>query len=482
MKFNEAYRGIVIQNNDPKQLGRVKVFVPGINLTQTKNWNQKREEDKFFKTLGSNTNTSLTPDILQELKNKLFWATVMMPVAGSGTAGIYDAPNDVNVIGNDSGYTFQDSNKTQEFFKKDEQAFKQRHNQPIQNPSYGTKPSTNININFVFSGKRYCVKNSCNVSNQVNSFWPVNNGDLNEITDSIPKTYIPIDVELDEQSDQDINNGVVGVIVDATDPQIYFKDELLPKDSPLYNSECYIAPETKDIVKFSPPIFFDEVDEQPQHSYSSLPVQISINGKLSESDFVLDYSDSEKVVYKKDDLKVQIPANNINSITIKHNKNKFDINKISSLLPFIRTLSNLVGQLIMPRAPYPNGNRPPVRGGGGAALYSNVATNLLPTNQRVDSRIKGSNNESKTQINKGRKDDNDPNNISGSNLTGKISQGHRGPMTSIDYSNEFKGMISIPGVGSHVWINFENGDTNYPVVLGVITNSSDIGGIFQVNN
>lgn len=482
MKFNNQYRGIVIQNNDPKQSGRVKVFVPGINLTQTKNWNQKKEEDKFFKTLGNNTNTSLTPEILADLKNKLFWATVVTPVAGSGTAGIYNASNDVNVIGNDSGYIFQDSNKKQEFFKKDERDFEQRQNKPIQNPSYGIQPFTQMNLSFSFSGKRYCLKNSCDNSSQLNSFWPTNNGPLDEIIKQLPKNYSDQTIDLDF-SDDDKNNGVIGVILDVFNPTIFFNEQELPKDSPLYNPECYVSPVDSDSVNFSPPIFYEEVDEQPQHDYDSVPVQISINGKLSNSDFFkIDSFDDEQVVYKKDQLKIKVPLKNVNSITIRHNKNRFDINRILSLLPLLRTALNLVGQLIMPRAPYPKGNKPAVRGGGGAALYSNVTTNLLPTNQRLQSRIKGQNNDSKTQTNKGRRSDNDPNKTLGNNLTGKISQAHRGPMTSIDYSNEFKGMISIPGVGSHVWVQFENGDTNYPFVVGIITNSSDVGGIFQVNN
>ena len=43
MDYNGLYRGIVIQNNDPQQIGRVKVYVPGINLNQTKNWNQNKD-------------------------------------------------------------------------------------------------------------------------------------------------------------------------------------------------------------------------------------------------------------------------------------------------------------------------------------------------------------------------------------------------------------------------------------------------------
>lgn len=478
MKFQKAYRGIVIQNNDPKHSGRIKVYVPGINITQLKNWNQKLEEDKFFKNLGENTNTSLTLDILQDQKNKLFWATVVMPVAGSGTAGIYNAPGNYNIIGNDSGYIFQNGNKTDEFFKKDEKDFKKRENTDIKNPSYGINPYTQINLNFSFSGKRYCVKNSCNIDT-IPSFWSNYNGPLNEIIDELPKTYIDDNVVLDD-IDSNTNTGIIGAIIDVFDPTIYYNDKELPKDSPLYNTDCYISVKDKNIIRFSPPIFYEEIDEKTSSDYNDVPIQIAVNGKLSTTDnFKLDYSDSEKVVYKKDNLKISVPINNINAITIKHNKNKFDINKVLSLLPLLSSFLNIVGKLIMPRAPYPDGGNQPTRGGGGAAIYSNVSTKLLPTNQRVQSRLKGANNFSKTEINKGRKAENDVNKTLGNNITGPINQAHRGPMTSIDYTNEWKGMMSIPGVGSHVWVTFENGDTNFPFIIGSIANSGDVKGIFQ---
>jgi hypothetical protein len=473
------YRGIVIQNNDPKNAGRVKVFVPGLNVSQYNSWDQKSEEDKYFKYIGKNTNSSITPEVLQKLKEKIFWADTILPIAGGGSPGIYNAPSDTMSVGNDNDFTFQEKNKTQEFFKKDENDFKQRENVPVQNPSYGIEPTTQINLNFSFSGKRYCNKSSCNTPSQdVKSFWPSNNGVLDEIVKELPKVYSDVPLILDQTQNED-NTGIVGVRVDVFDPIIYIDDKEVPKDSPLYNNDCYTFPDTENIIRFSPPIFYEETDQDAQYKYDEIPLQISVNGKLSNSDyFELDSYDSEKVVYKSDRMKIQVPVNNIDSIAIKHNKNSFDINRILALIPLLKSVINLVGSLIMPRAPYPNGGKP-TRAGGGATIYNNVATKLLPTQQRMQSHIKGANNFSKTEINKGRKADNDSNKTLGNNISGPTNQAHRGAMRSPDYTNKMKGMISIPSVGSHVWVKFSNGDTNFATIIGITTGQESFKGIFE---
>ena len=65
-KYLGNYLGIVIQNNDPKSRGRVKIFVPHISPTVYKNWNEV-PEDKKFKFLGANLDSSLN-DIYEDLK------------------------------------------------------------------------------------------------------------------------------------------------------------------------------------------------------------------------------------------------------------------------------------------------------------------------------------------------------------------------------------------------------------------------------
>ena len=160
MIYSGLYRGIVIQNNDPQQSGRVKVYVPGINLNQTKNWNQAKEEDKFFKVMGSNTGSSLSLQILDSQKERLLWAEVMLPMMGMSSPGFYNAPADSYYIGNDSGYISQDSNKSAEAFAKDKQ---QSKNRPVKSPlpTYGQPPRTDTDLNFPINGLPFCLPDKC---------------------------------------------------------------------------------------------------------------------------------------------------------------------------------------------------------------------------------------------------------------------------------------------------------------------------------
>jgi len=464
MKFQEMYRGIVIQNNDPKQSGRVKVFVPGINLTQIDNWNGKKEEDKFFKVLGQNTNSSITLDLLQSQKEKLFWAEVMLPSVGMSSPGYYHAPTDTFYIGNDSDYKFQSNTKSKELFEKDKNDEVERENSSTPVPSYSTSPRSKILLNFLSCGQRSCVNTGCDDSD-VPSFV-ANNNPLSPININLPKVYSNVDLVLDEPEE----NSIVGLELDVTEPIILQDDKELDVSNPLFNRDCYI-PTNKEFLQFSPPIFYEEVDSNG-NEYDKVPVNFIINNKKLDDVFTFNSETDDFGIYKNKNLTIKVPKNNVNSIKVKHNKNRFNINLILALLPFLSKL----GTLIMPRKP---NNKSPRRGGGGGEIYNNVTTSLLPSFQRKDMHVGGANNESRYTVNKGRAPLNDPNNLKGVNMLGNGGQLHRGPMRSPDYSNDWKGLISIPGVGSHVWIRFENGDTNYPIIVGTFASQTDYKGIFQ---
>lgn len=86
-KYDGNYLGIVIQNNDPERRGRVKVYVPHISPT-VYNIVKSDNKNKYFKFMGDNITTDLTPNLIEDLKKILPWSEVVMPVS-SGTTGKY---------------------------------------------------------------------------------------------------------------------------------------------------------------------------------------------------------------------------------------------------------------------------------------------------------------------------------------------------------------------------------------------------------
>lgn len=479
MNYQGLYRGIVIQNNDPQQSGRVKVYVPGINLNQTKNWNQVKEEDKFFKVMGSNTGSSLVPEILNSQKEKLLWAEVMLPLIGMSSPGFYNAPTDSYYIGNDSDYLSQESNKTAEAFQIDKQ---QSQNRPLKSPlpSYGQPPRTNTDLNFPVNGLPFCLPDKCDKSGPVKSNLRPTNSSLDDIINQIPNEFSDGNINLDPPLPND-NTSIIGIDISLTDPQISINDEIVPEDSPLYNRDCFPSVDTNGMLTFSPPILFEDSDETATSSYDDLPVGLIINNKksLPNSFKVLSSNDNE-IVFQDGPIKVKANKKNINSINVRHNKNPFDLNKISALQSLLnKSFPVNSGAPIMPRSPVTNGQTMISRGGGGGEIFNNISSRLLPSFQRKDMHLGGANNESRATVNRCREPSNDPNRTKGANIIGNVSQMHRGPMRSPDYNNDYKGMISIPGVGSHVWIYFENGDLNYPIILGSFASQVDYRGIFE---
>lgn len=479
MMYNGLYRGIVIQNNDPQQIGRVKVYVPGINLNQTKNWNQNKEEDKFFKVMGSNTGSSLNPQILDSQKERLLWAEVMLPLIGMSSPGFYNAPSDSYYIGNDSGYISQDSNKSAEAFARDKQQSAKRPNKsPL--PTYGQPPRTDINLDFLINGLQFCLPDKCDKSGPVPNTVKKTNTSVDSVVDQLPALFEEQTLDLDPPLPVD-NKSVIGIDINVSDPIILFNDVPLSEDNPLFNRECFNSVDTKDMITFEPPILFEDSDEAPSYSYNDIPVGLIINDKKSlPNNFKVSSYNNNEVTFEDGPIKIKANRKNINAINVRHNKNPFDLNKILALKAFLEQLFPVnAGKTVMPRSPITNGETMISRGGGGGEIFNNISSKLLPTFQRKDMHIGGANNESRATVNRCREPSNDPNNTKGANVVGNVSQMHRGPMRAPDYNNDFKGMISIPGVGSHVWIYFENGDLNYPIILGSFASKADYRGIFE---
>ena len=92
MKDLSIYVGIVIQNNDPEQVGRVKVFVPGITNTIEGNWNGDLiGEDGSLIAVDKSFSLTSDPDfkpILVELQEDLPWASSATSIFGGDVSTI----------------------------------------------------------------------------------------------------------------------------------------------------------------------------------------------------------------------------------------------------------------------------------------------------------------------------------------------------------------------------------------------------------
>lgn len=101
-KYNSNYIGIVIQNNDPKGKGRIKVYVPHVSPTVYKRWNEL-SEDKKFKFLGKNIDSDLSR-IVHELKEILPWCNCASPLIGENSSGRYNTNLDYGSTSDSSFY------------------------------------------------------------------------------------------------------------------------------------------------------------------------------------------------------------------------------------------------------------------------------------------------------------------------------------------------------------------------------------------
>lgn len=95
-----TYVGLVLDTQDPDELGRVKLIVPGVNGPLFKGWNDKNT-DISFTTLNNDT---FNPELLDRLLGVLPWARPSMPVWGGGTgAPVNVDTNRATVIPTDNG-------------------------------------------------------------------------------------------------------------------------------------------------------------------------------------------------------------------------------------------------------------------------------------------------------------------------------------------------------------------------------------------
>ncbi len=87
------YLGVVIQNNDPDQYGRVKVFIPHLTSISDSSWLDGQSDRSIDSILGDNVNRDTSP-ILNELKQILPWAEYAGPLVGESATGRFNNYNE----------------------------------------------------------------------------------------------------------------------------------------------------------------------------------------------------------------------------------------------------------------------------------------------------------------------------------------------------------------------------------------------------
>lgn len=107
--YKSIYKGIVIQNDDPLQGGRVKVFVPYIHFSLIGLSEETSSKDVSLNSFGTNINkenSSSKIDLtehIETLKTKIGWAPVLQPITGETGFAKYNSRTKTSTV-SDSNY------------------------------------------------------------------------------------------------------------------------------------------------------------------------------------------------------------------------------------------------------------------------------------------------------------------------------------------------------------------------------------------
>jgi len=162
------------------------------------------------------------------------------------------------------------------------------------------------------------------------------------------------------------------------------------------------------------------------------------------------------------------------SCTVYENWNKTDVDKIFKF-PNNKDLLTVLEDIkkILPWAEYAG----PIFGGCASGRF-NASTKegyTSDANQFVDDKLMNGYRPLNTYTNENKIGD-------AFSVSGKVSNRSVNPYTynymPSNYSNLARGTFSIPNVGSHVYVFFLNGDTNYPVFFASSYDSEDIMRIY----
>ena len=113
--LNGFFRGIVVQNNDPDKLGRVKVFVPHLHMSLLNIEESDYNAEFYFGEFGTNYQTKgknlidLTKYI-DKIKSRLPWAEISLPITGGGFSS-FNSNNKSATVSDSSIYENQISDE-----------------------------------------------------------------------------------------------------------------------------------------------------------------------------------------------------------------------------------------------------------------------------------------------------------------------------------------------------------------------------------
>lgn len=553
-KFFGNYKGLVIQNDDPEKIGRVKVFIPEISMTLYKGWNEDKETDKKITYLGGNLGGSFTPEILDRLKKALPWAHVKQPIFGLSSPLFYDAETDSAIIGNDSDSALQHVVTNKANAKTAEQTnFSETSTDDSvagTSNSSPTEPKTIDALSTILSIlNEFDINNylSCEAANSsiadIVDLTYVANSQANNASTGQNSTEDSAFLNTTEIPSVSSSTVITGAITSETTTTTLQKPDniasvtikFVPSKSYTKNimqSQIFHASQQKEsgaeqtiisafttnhtapltaVAAHAAPIVYtllygtntpisaldekfknnefvplkfipEESGEQNGNSLMKSENNIEIsaeNVRFDGSSLIISVEDNPVIIEKSSLTYINInyynPTDSINLTSER-------LGELSNLLAEYTTPNySAFSEVVIPPASILNNNEYN-RGGGAGDIFGIIASSLLPIKNILNSQIGGANPESLAKVNHNRQlpEQNDPNKTVGSNLQSKIDG--KPPIRPPSQNNKVKGMISIPGIGAHVSVYFDNGNPMYPIIDGTFYTQEDMLGIHDIPN
>lgn len=483
-KFFGRYRSIVIANSDPDMLGRVQVWCPQLNASLYEKWNKLRDRDKMFTGLGANLSSSLDPELVQKLRECLPWSPILHPVFGMGRASTYNADIHYDEKSNDS----DSSTQHKEINKVLPEIPETSNTTSLADAVKASQKPSDAQTEDVPAIPEY-IKNSVGTPSTTTTPKPTTQTKTDNIG-GITITYN--DPNFTERNKKYRLFNTSFSLTDSTGTFSGNSDLSGSKQVDTYSSIPSLPPITYGLPSNKQPISKNiEIVFIPittgrikQRSFkTSAELLVYKDGKIVSKDIYT--TDSTGATVRKD-THISLGPEDITGITVTPVDPSLPVDYSSSRLG---GLSNLFSEYTnVPTKPSSKPVIPPSvigqpqynAGGGGSAMNALNYSNLLPFNAIQNSLVGGSNPSSISRQTQGTKPDPQTDPKKTKNPNTQIADKNPAPMNGSTQSEKVKGMLSIPAVGSHVSVYFENGDLMYPVVDGVFYNQEDFKGIHDV--